>query len=110
MLETIIGIFIAVLCVAGAASIIKWVAIRISSKGMEDKRIYAVILDGDEADIQLQMALETAEWDLALQDVRLYAVDCGIKAELREYCRSICKNSRFDFIDKERFSEKIFET
>ena len=107
MLEIAAGLLIALLCVAGTASIIKWIALKMSAPVSEDDRIYAVLLFGSGADIKLQMAMETLEWDSALHNAKAYAVDCGMDDVLAEYCEGLCENSRFRFVSAEQFSEFV---
>lgn len=107
MLEITAGIFIALLCVAGAASVIRWIALKIASPSGDDTRIYAVMLYGDGADIELQMAMETLEWDSALFNAGAYAVNCGLDDVLAEYCESLCEKSRFSFVSAEQFAKIV---
>lgn len=98
MLDTIIGLFAAFLCIAGAVGIIKWCALRVASPKRNKSRIYAVMLKGDCADIELQMAIETLDWDSALQNVRAFAVDCGLNEDKMNICKFICSGSRFELV------------
>ncbi len=112
MIETVLGILIAILCVAGAVSLIKWVALKIANSGDDGKRVYAVLLDGEQADIRLQMMIETRDWDNVLQDTRAFAVDNGLSPEMSEFCKAICEKHRITYIPQEKyplFSELFFE-
>ncbi len=102
MIEAVMGILTAILCVSGAVSIIRWIALKIANSGNDGKRIYAVLLEGQEADIRLQMMIETIEWDCVLSDVKAYAIDGGLSAEMAEYCRMIAKKHRVEFIEAEQ--------
>ena len=99
MIDTVLGIVAAVLCVWGAVSFIRWVALSIASSKEENCRVFAVLLTGKEADISLQMAIETLEWDGALKNTRAYAVDGGLDPQMADYCRALCKNSRLTFVE-----------
>lgn len=107
MSETIVGLFIAVLCVVGAVSIIKWIALRIAIPSDTDSRIYAVLLRDKNADIELQMAIETLEWDNTLLHATAYAVNCGLDSVTDGICETICKNSRFIYLTSQQFAEII---
>lgn len=96
---------IAFFCVAGAVSIIKYIALRITAPCTDDRRVYAVMLKGNDADIELQMAMETLDWDSALLNARAYAVDCGLDKELALYCKKMCQDSRFRFISCHEFGD-----
>lgn len=101
MAEVVLGIIAMLFCVAGAVSIIKWLALSLSLPQNNSDRVYAVILKGDDADIKLQMALETLEWDSGLKRVKAYAIDGGLDEVMREYCRELCKDSRIEFLEAE---------
>ena len=86
-----------VLCVIGAVSIIRGLALRLSvdkNAGM----IYAVLLK-KEPDIQLQMLIESVDWDWTLKNAKILAVDGGLTNEMADYCREVCKNSGIKFIE-----------
>ena len=78
MAETILSIVAMVLCVAGAVSIIKWTALKVAASDTKGKCIYAVLLDGNAPDIRLQMVFQTVQWENALSNVRVFAVDGGL--------------------------------
>jgi hypothetical protein len=107
MLETVIGILAAFLCVIGAAAIIRWCAIKISAPTSCGNRLYAVMLKGDCAEIELHMALETLDWDSALGNVRAYAIDCGLSESVRDNCKNICKNTRIRLITPKELEQLI---
>ncbi len=92
------GILTAILCVSGAVGIIRWIALKIASAGNDGKRIYAVLLDGEQADIRLQMMIEALEWDIVLNGVKAYAIDGGLSTEMAEYCKLIAEKHRIKYI------------
>lgn len=100
MTETVIALFAMVLCAVGAVGIIRFVALKLSVSGDKNDRIYAVILR-DEPDIRLQMLKSTLEWDTALKDVRVLAVDGGLDTEAAEYCRAICEKNGITYVSAE---------
>ncbi len=97
MTEAILGTLAMVLCVIGAVSIIRGIALRLSVD-KNASRIYAVVL-GKEPDIQLQMLMESVEWDWALKHAKILAIDGGLNDEKVDYCRTVCKNSGIKFIE-----------
>ena len=98
MVETLFGILTAILCVSGAVSIIKWMALKFAVGGENDKRVYAVLLDGKDADIRLQMMIQTLQWENSLSGVKAYAVDGGLDDEMAVYCRILCENTKIKFV------------
>ena len=110
MLEVVIGIILGILCVIGAASIIRWAVIRISAPSDEGERIYAVMLEGTNADIELQLAMETVDWDSVFNYTHIYAVDCGLDAEMLEICKKMCSNSRFRLVTPKELYEIMDNT
>ena len=110
MVEAVLGILAAILCVAGAVSIIKWVALKIANSGSDGKKVYAVLLDGKEADIRLQMMLETLQWDNVLQDAKAFAVDGGLSPEMAQFCKTLCEKHRVTYIPNEKYEafSKLF--
>ena len=98
MAETVLSIVAMVLCVAGAVSIIKWTALKVAASDTKSKCIYAVLLDGNAPDIRLQMAFQTVQWENALSDVKVYAVDGGLDGEMAEYCRELCERNAAVFV------------
>lgn len=108
MFEILFGVLIIVLCVMGAVSIIKACALSIAASKESKSRAYVCLLRGDTADIELQLALQTLEWDSALTGVRAFAVDVGLEDEMAIYCKSLCEGTRLKFIsgeDARRFVE-----
>lgn len=91
------GTLAMVLCVIGAVSIIRGIALRLSVNKNAD-RIYAVVLK-NESDIQLQMLVESVEWDWTLKNTKVLAVDGGLDEAMANYCRAVCKNSGIKFIE-----------
>lgn len=103
MIETIAGIFVVLFCVLGVVGAIKWLMLRVAAPCSDDKRIYAVLLTGDSADIELQMAVDTVNWDSGLLNARAYAIDCGISKECYTACFNLCKSTRFRLVTVEEF-------
>ncbi len=102
MTETVLGILAAVLCVAGAVSVIRWIALKFVSVESKGKKLFAVVLDGKDADIRLQMALQVLEWNTAaLGDASVLAVDGGMSDTMADYCRKVCRNNRVRFVEKD---------
>lgn len=101
MVETLLGVLASVLMVAGAVSVIKWAALKIAASGSDGKRVYAVLLDGNDADIRLQMMIQTLQWENALYGVKAFAIDGGLDFEMAEYCRMICEKSRVTYLKPE---------
>ncbi len=106
-MQVFAGIIIIFFFILGVVSLIKWLVLKITTPYDVDTRLYAVMLSGSSADIELQMALETLHWDIGLKNVRTYAIDCGIDNECKETCRKMCKGSRFRLITVEEFSELL---
>lgn len=100
MAETFTALLAMVLCAVGAVGIIRFAALKLSVSGNKNDRIYAVVLR-DEPDIRLQMLRSTLEWDTALRDVRVLAVDGGLDTESAEYCRSICEKNGITYVSAE---------
>lgn len=98
MVEAVVGILTAILCVSGAVGIIRWAALKIANSGDDGRRIYAVLLDGEHADIRLQMMIETLEWDTVLNGVKAYAVDGGLSPDMANYCKIIAEKHRIKFV------------
>lgn len=97
MTEAVLGILAMMLCVVGAIGIIRWAALKIAAGSNAGRRVYAVMLQ-DEPDIQLQMLIDTIEWDNTLKSAKIYAVDGGLDEETSEYCKAVCNNSRITYI------------
>ena len=108
MIEVFIGLFLAVFCISGAVSLIKWIVLKITASENDGKCMYAVLLEGEHADIRLQMAIETLNWSTALKNTVAVAVDCGLKTEMAEYCQELCKNSEIRFVKAEDFGLGMF--
>ena len=108
MTETFFGILAMIFCVIGVVSIIRWAALKLAVNN-KAKRIYAVLLR-EEADIELQMLIDTGEWDSALRTAKVYAVDGGLDESMAEYCRIICENSRVTYVPygQEKYFEDLF--
>lgn len=96
MTETLFGILAIILCIIGSVSIIKWCALRLASSGCKN-RIYAVLLK-EQPDIEVQMLIDTVEWDDALKDAQIFAVDGGLDDEMVYYCESVLGESRIKFV------------
>ena len=105
MTETFFGILAIILCIIGCVSIIKWFALRLASSGCKN-RIYAVLLK-EQPDIEVQMLIDTVEWDNALKDATVYAVDGGLDDEMAYYCESVLKNSKIKFVPFDKAREFI---
>lgn len=86
------------LCVIGAVSIIRGIALRLSIDNNQG-RIYGVVLN-KEPDIQLQMLVETIGWDRTFKSAKVFAIDGGIPAEMVEHCRNVCKNNGIEFLEQ----------
>lgn len=106
-MNIIFGVIIVLLSVAGAVSLIKWAALMLLSPQNDKNRVYAVLLSGDNADIELQMALDLAEWEPMLKKGKLYAVDCGLEEMQATVCAKICKGTGFKFLTKKELSDKL---
>lgn len=103
------GIFITVFGVIGAANVIKWAVVKITATGDASNRLYGVILKGENADIELQLAIEMFQWDNSLKYVRAYAIDCGIDESCRSVCLDLCQNSRFRLVTPGEFYKILNE-
>ncbi len=100
MTETVLGLIALIFCAVGAVGIIKFAALKLSVPSNDRDRIYAVILR-DHPDIRLQMLKSTLEWDTALNNAAVYAVDGGLCREDAEYCRKVCRNGRITYVSAE---------
>ncbi len=96
MTETFFGVLAMILCVIGSVAIIRWFVLRLAVSGCKN-RVYAVILK-NQPDIELQMLIETIQWDDTLKDAKVYAVDGGMTDEMSKYCRAVCKGSNVKFV------------
>ena len=105
MTETLFGVLAIILCIIGSVSIIKWCALRLASSGCKN-RIYAVLLK-EQPDIEVQMLIDTIEWDDTLKDAIVYAVDGGLDDEMAYYCESVLKSSRIKFVPYNKAKEFI---
>ena len=104
-MDTLAGIIVVLFCVVGVVCSIKWLMLRVSAPCSDDTRVYAVLLSGDGADIELQMAVDTLNWDSGLLKARAYAVDCGIADNCYKDCFNLCKTTRFRLVTVDEFSE-----
>ena len=102
------GIIITVFGVIGAASVIKWIVVKIMATGKTSERIYGVILKGENADIELQMAIETLDWNGGL-NAGTFAVDCGIDNGCYAICKDLCARSRFRLVTPEQLCKLLNE-
>lgn len=109
MVETLLGILASVLMVAGAVSIIKWAALKVAASDCNGKRAFVILLDGKDADIKLQMMIQTLEWENALYGVKAVALNGGLEPEMDEYCRMLCKNARITYLGAEE-SQNLIKT
>jgi hypothetical protein len=101
MLQLLAGIIITIFGVIGIVSVIKSIVLKITAPSDNELRFYGVMLKGENADIELQMAMETLDWDSGLNSVRAYAVDCGIDENCYAICKKLCIGSRFRLITPE---------
>ena len=101
MIDAFLGIFLMVLCIMGVVSIIRACALSLAASKHKGNRVYAVLLENSTADIELQMAMYSVEWDGALSGAKAVAIDGGLDEETAEYCRKICKGSPFSFVGGE---------
>ena len=107
MMEIIFGVTVVLLSVAGAVSLIKWAAMKLLTPHNKDGRVYAVLLSGENADIELQMAIDLAEWVPIFKKGMLYAVDCGLEETQAVSCARLCKGTEFRFLTKRELSDKL---
>ena len=94
----------AVLCVVGAVSLIKWCVLKLLTSG-KPKRAYVVFLKGENSDIELQTAIDTVRWDSALYNCLAYAVDMELDYLDSQRCQKMCKTSGFKFLTADEFSK-----
>ena len=106
-MEIIFGVVVVLLSVAGAVSLIRWAAMKLLAPNNKHRRIYAVMLSGENADIELQMAIDLAEWMPILKKGTLYAVDCGLEEKQAVSCARLCKGTEFRFLTKRELSDKL---
>ena len=106
-MEIIFGVTVVLLSVAGAVSLIRWAAMKLLTPSDKNGRVYAVLLSGDNADIELQMAIDLAEWLPIFKKGILCAVDCGLEKEQAVSCARLCKGTEFRFITKRELSDKL---
>lgn len=107
MFDILAGIIIAVLSIIGAVSIIKWLILKLSLPYGSDNRHYAIFLSDENADIELQMALETLEWDSILCNTTAYAVNCGLSDAKDKECKRLCGNSKFIYLTADEFANQM---
>lgn len=105
LLQILAGIMVAFFGVVGAVSIIKWAVLKITAPSNSTARLYGVMLKGENADIELQMAIETLRWDSELNSTRAYAIDCGIDSLCYLACEKMCRNGRFRLVTVEEFAD-----
>lgn len=108
MIETVLGIIVVLLSLCGAVGLVKWAALCIAAPKSGKTRIYAVLLKGENADIELQMAMETVDWEISLRGAEKYAVDCGLDEVTREVCAKLCKGTHFTFLKAEEMGDKMY--
>ena len=101
------GIMIVVFFMIGIVSSIKWLVLKFVATGNNGSRLYAVMLRGNSADIELQLAMETLGWDHTLSGVKAYAVDCGISEECYDACSKMCNDGRFKLLTVDEFSKML---
>lgn len=106
-MEIIFGVTVVLLSVAGAVSLIRWAAMKLLTPSDKMGRVYAVMLSGDNADLELQMAIDLAEWMPILKKGVLYAVDCGLEEKQAVSCARLCKGTEFRFLTKRELSDKL---
>ncbi len=109
MLQLLAGIIITLFGVVGIVSVIKLIVLKITAPSDGGLRFYGTVLKGENADIELQMAMETLEWDSGLNRVRAYAVDCGIDKSCYDACKKMCIGSRFRLVTPEELSKILTE-
>ena len=81
--------------------------LKITAPVGNNKRLYVVLLSGDSADIELQMAVDTLNWDCGLVNTYAFAVDCGIDDNCYQECLKICKSTRFSLVTVDGLAEII---
>ena len=107
MIETILGILIVLLSIAGTVGLIKWTVLKFVCPEEEKNRIYAVLLKGDNADIELQMAMDTVEWEPSLKNAKLFAVDCGLTDIAAKQCSVLCRGTQFTFLTNRELADRL---
>lgn len=106
MIEAIFLGLALVLNIFGVIWFIQQLALYICSPTLLN-RAYIVFLEGENADIELQLAISNLSWSKAFRRTDAFAVDMGLSEELKEKCKLISKNTRFVFIDKENFRKIV---
>lgn len=107
MMETVFGIILAILSLYGLVGLIRLAALKIAAPKSGESRMYMVMLKGENADIELQMAMDTCDWDIALIGAEKYAVDCGLDSATKEICSKLCKGTEFVFLNHLEMSDKF---
>ena len=110
MSEVVLGIIAVLLSVLGAAAVIRWAALSIAAPRKGNTRIYAVRLKGENADIEIKMAIDTAEWNSALKGAEKFAIDCGLEDETREICERLCKGTDFMFLNAFEMGDRMYSS
>ena len=90
MFETIMSILCMLLALMGLAWLIRWTAMRIMVPKSRGRRALLVLLDGDDAEMELRAALECTRWAERCCSVVL-AVDCGITGRAKAVCHKMCQ-------------------
>ncbi len=103
-MEIIFGVIVVLLSVSGAVALIKWTAMQLLRPSDKSTRVYAVLLQGENADIELQTAIDAVEWDSFLKEAKLYAVDCGLSMQKSYECQKMCEMTHFKFMTTKEFS------
>ena len=102
MVEGFFIILSVLFCIMGAVWFIQQLALYIASPTAHN-RAYIVFLSGENADIELELAISTLSWSKAFKRTTAFAIDMGLCDETREKCEKLIKNSKFIFIDKNDF-------
>lgn len=108
MIETLLIVVLALLALFGVVGLIKLAALSIAAPKNNKTRIYAVLLKSENADIELQMAMDAVEWDSALGNSTKYAIDCGLNDVERELCAKLCKGTDFMFVSALEMADKFY--
>lgn len=108
MIETLLIVVLALLALFGVVGLIKSAALSIAAPKNNKSRVYAVLLKGENADIELQMAMDAVEWDSVLGNSTKYAIDCGLNDVERELCAKLCKGTDFVFVSAMEMADKFY--
>ena len=90
MFETIMSVLCVLLALVGLAWLIRWTAMRIMVPKSRGRRALLVLLEGDDAEIELRAALECARWAERCCSTVL-AVDCGVTGRAKSVCYKLCQ-------------------